>query len=181
MKKKPKLIVELIPKTCQYSNVRTTLKSKDWDKIRFIVYEKAEHKCEICKQTGLEQGYKHRVECHEIWEYNDNKKIQKLIGLIALCPLCHQVKHIGRSTYMGKKEVMFEHLSKINNWNLNETTQHVDEAYEINKMRSEHKWELDLTLITKSPYNIKIANKKRKFKIKYKKRKKQIKKHLKKN
>jgi hypothetical protein len=50
---------------------------------------------EICKETGKTQGYKHNVECHEIWEYNDEDKIQKLIGLISLCPICHLTKNIS--------------------------------------------------------------------------------------
>jgi hypothetical protein len=47
----------------------------------------ANNKCEICKETGKTQGYKHNVECHEIWIYNDEDKIQKLIGLISLVQL----------------------------------------------------------------------------------------------
>jgi hypothetical protein len=42
---------------------RTTVKA-EWDKIRFISYEAANNKCEICKETGKTQGYKHN---YEIW------------------------------------------------------------------------------------------------------------------
>jgi hypothetical protein len=169
----PKLTVELIPKTCHYSNVRTTVKKKEWDKIRLIVYEKAGHKCEICHQTGLEQGYRHKIECHEIWKYNDTKKIQKLVGLIALCPLCHQVKHIGRASFIGKEKMAFNRLSNINKWDLEQVTQYVAEAYEKNKERSNFDWTLDISLLKKSPYNIVIGlTETRKYeKVKYKKRK----------
>jgi hypothetical protein len=81
-----KLEVELIPKTCWWSSVRTMVKPSEWNKIRFISYEKANNICEICSDNGLNQGYKHPVECHEIWHYDDKNKIQKLIGLISLCP-----------------------------------------------------------------------------------------------
>src|SRR5260221_10581904 len=101
--KTPKLTVELIPSTCHFSNVRTSVKAKEWDKIRFISYAAADNKCEICSETGKEQGYKHNVECHEIWEYDDVNHVQKLIGLISLCPTCHHVKHIGRSMMIGKQ------------------------------------------------------------------------------
>ena len=72
------LTIELIPKTCWFSSVRTTVKKKEWDKIRFISYEVANNKCQICGDIGKNQGYKHNVECHEIWEYDDLNKIQKL-------------------------------------------------------------------------------------------------------
>lgn len=164
--KKVKLEIELIPTTCHYSNVRTTLKPKLWDKIRFIVYEKAGNKCEICGETGLEQGYKHRVECHEIWKYDDKRKIQKLVGLISLCPVCHQVKHIGRAFAIKKQETAINKLMTINNWTEEETKAIIAEAFEVNKERSKHQWKMDITLLSKPPFNIEI---KPKIKRKYKK------------
>jgi len=86
-KEKPKLEIELVPKTCWWSSVRSTLTQKEWDKLRFQSYEKAKNVCEICGKTGLEQGFKHKLECHEIWKYDDKTLTQKLLGLISLCPL----------------------------------------------------------------------------------------------
>ncbi len=163
--KKVKLEIELIPSTCHYSNVRTTLKTKLWDKIRFIVYEKAGNKCEICGETGLEQGYRHRVECHEIWKYDDERKVQKLVGLIALCPTCHQAKHIGRSFAIGKDEAAISKLMKVNNWSQLKTFEVIGEAFEINKERSKHNWKMDISLLKAPPYNLDIQSKtKRKYK-----------------
>ncbi len=176
--KKNKLTIELIPKTCHFSNVRTTLPKKDWDKIRLISYEKAKHKCEICKQTGLEQGYKHKVECHEIWHYNDKLKIQKLVGLISLCPLCHQVKHIGRANAMGKQPDVFKQLEVVNGWNHKEVIEHVAESFKTYYERSKHQWTLDITLLKKDPFNISINETiKRKYKrgFKYKRKKRKAK------
>lgn len=176
MPKKIKLAVELIPKTCHFSNVRTTLKAKDWDKIRFISYEQANNKCQICGETGLEQGYGHRVECHEIWEYDDKTKVQKLIGLISLCPLCHQVKHIGRANAMGRQADVFKQLEVVNKWNHKQVVEHVAEAFEVYKERSKHNWLLDITLLREHPFEINVNEevkrkfKKKKFKKKRKKR-----------
>jgi hypothetical protein len=171
---KIKLAVELVPTTCHYSNVRTTLKTKEWDKIRFISYEKANNKCEICNQTGLEQGYKHNVECHEIWKYDDKKKIQRLSGLISLCPLCHQVKHIGRAFAIGKQAEVFKHLEIVNNWNHKNVVQHIAEAFAINKERSKHTWILDIKILTEPPYDINVLPKPKRIfeKRNYKKKKK---------
>lgn len=174
-----KLTVEPIPKSCHYSNVRTNVKPKEWDIIRHISYEKADNKCEICGQTGLEQGYKHRVECHEIWKYDDKKKVQKLIGLISLCPLCHQVKHIGRSMAMGRQKITFNHIKMVNKWNDIELMLHIEEAFAVNKERSQHTWVLDISLLSKTPYSLVInEDKQRTFKkikwVKKKKTKKKI-------
>ena len=172
--KKPKLTVELIPKTCHYSNVRTTVTKQEWDKIRFTSYESANNKCEICGDVGKNQGYNHNVECHEIWEYDDENKIQKLIGLISLCPICHQVKHIGRAIAMKRHKIVYDQLIKVNKWTQQEVEQHVLTSFELHKERSKFEWGLDLSILTEEPYGIKLKDfKTRIFKVrKYKKKRK---------
>lgn len=175
--KAPKLSVELIPTTCHYSNVRTTVTKKEWDKIRFMSYEKANNKCEICGESGKDQGYKHNVECHEIWDYNDETHVQKLIGLISLCPICHQVKHIGRAIAMGKHQDAYNQLAKVNKWTPKEVELHILASFELHKERSKHEWTLDLSILLKEPYNLKIdVGSKRIFEVKkYKKKRKRSK------
>jgi 5-methylcytosine-specific restriction endonuclease McrA len=174
--RKPKLVIELIPNTCHYSNARTTLPKKDWDKIRFIAYEKAKNKCEICKGVGTEQGFRHKLECHEVWEYNDETKTQKLTRLMSLCPMCHQTKHIGRPFAMNKQAEVFKHMERVNKWNHKEIVTHVAEAYQIHNERSKFQWKMDLSLLLNEPYNLKFKSPtKRKFKLKYKRKKRKSK------
>ena len=155
-KSKPKLTIELVPSTCHYSNVRTTIKSKEWDKVRFISYEAAGHKCEICGDTGKNQGYNHNVECHEIWHYDDVNHVQKLVGLVSLCPTCHQVKHIGRAIAIGKQEACYTQLRKVNKWTQIQVDEHVQQSFELYKERSKYEWDLDISLLEEEPYGIKI-------------------------
>jgi hypothetical protein len=172
--KNPKLFVELIPSTCHFSNVRTTVKPTEWDKIRFMCYEAANNKCEICGDNGLNQGYKHRVECHEVWEYDDENHIQKLKKLISLCVRCHQVKHIGRSIAIGIEQKCYKQLAKVNKWTNEEIQQHIKDSFDLHKQRSKFQWQLDLSLLTKKPYEIKLKETKdRIFEVKkFKKKKK---------
>jgi hypothetical protein len=176
--KTPKLTIELIPSTCHFSNVRTTIKKKEWDKIRFLSYEAAGHKCEICKSIGTEQGYKHNLECHEIWGYDDENHIQKLEGLISLCPICHQVKHIGLAIKMGRFGRCVKQLAIVNKWNREQIDAHVAESFEVYKERSLHEWALDLSLLNGPPYELNIdINEERIFEIKkYKKKRRKKKK-----
>lgn len=176
MSKKIKLTIELIPKTCHYSNVRSMVKPKEWDKIRFISYKNANNKCEICKQAGKDQGYKHDVECHEIWEYDEENKIQKLAGLITLCPTCHLVKHIGRAIAMGRQQICFTKLNEVNNWTLEQITEHIDHSFVIHKERSKHQWILDISLLNEEPYSLNLTlGGKRKFnKATWKKKKRKV-------
>lgn len=142
-----KLTIELVPKTCFFSNVRTLLPKKYWDKLRKESYELASHKCEICGDTGKNQGYNHDVECHEIWVYDDKTRVQKLLGLISLCPKCHQVKHFGRTSAIGKQPEAFKHLEKVNGWNHKQCVKHAGDAMMEWRDRSQYKWKLDLSIL----------------------------------
>ena len=142
-----RLTVELIPRTLFFSNVRTLLPKKYWNIIRKDSYDKADNKCEICGDTGKNQGYGHNVECHEIWDYNEEKKVQKLLGLVSLCPKCHQVKHFGRTSAIGKQPEAFKHMEKVNNWNHKQCLDHLKVAMSEWMERSKYKWFIDLSYL----------------------------------
>jgi len=141
------LTVELIPKTCFYSNVRTLLPKKYWDLLRRASYAKAEYKCEICGESGKDQGYKHEVECHEIWDYDDKLKVQILTGLISLCPKCHQVKHFGRTSAIGLQAHAFKRMERINDWTHKQCVTHLAESMIEWSERSIYKWRLDISVL----------------------------------
>jgi 5-methylcytosine-specific restriction endonuclease McrA len=140
-----KLTIELVPSTCWYSNVRSEVSKERWDEIRHACYNKAGHKCEVCGDVGKNQGYNHDVECHEIWEYDDKKHIQRLIGFIALCPKCHQVKHLGHSRIKGLYNTAIKHLRKVNGFSKKQCDKYIDEVYAKYFERSKHNWKLDLS------------------------------------
>ena len=172
-KSKPKLLVELVPTTCHFSNVRSTVTTQEWDLIRRLSYEAANNVCEICGDTGKKQGYKHNVECHEIWEYDDENHIQKLVGLISLCPTCHQVKHIGRAIAIGKEKECFAQMAKVNKWSPKQIEDHIVESFRQHKERSKFQWSLDISILSQEPYNIKLKEfKERIFEVKKLKKKK---------
>ena len=173
MENKIKLSVELIPTTCQWSSVRTMIKSSEWDIVRHISYKLANNKCEICGGDGISQGYKHRVECHEVWTYDMETKTQKLVKLVSLCVNCHKCKHIGRALIMGIGLQCKKHLSKVNGWTKAQVESHLLWAFALNKERSKHKWKLDISILKLAPYNLDIdPPEKRIFEVKkYKKKK----------
>jgi 5-methylcytosine-specific restriction endonuclease McrA len=138
-----KLTIELVPSTAWYTNVRSNVSKEQWDIIRKRCYRNAHYKCEICG----EKGEKWPVECHEIWEYNDNKQTQILIGFIALCPKCHKVKHAGRSQLFGEGDLVADHLKLVNNWTEEQVDVYWERVTKQWKERSKHKWKLDISYI----------------------------------
>jgi hypothetical protein len=140
-----KLTVELIPKTCAASNIRTLIPKKYWDLLRKKSYKEANNVCEICGGKGTDQGYRHDLECHEIWEYNIKTRVQKLIGLISLCPLCHQCKHIGRAKYIGKQAEVIKHMKKVNGITKRRLDEYLDGEFTKYAENSRIRWKLDLS------------------------------------
>lgn len=138
-----KLEIELIPKTSWFTNLRSILSSSNWNKIKKIVFENANHQCEICGGVGP----KWPVECHEQWEYDVSTNTQKLVGLIALDPACHSVKHIGLAQIQGRYEPTIKHFMKVNGLTRTEAEYEVNKAFQIWNDRNNIKWNVDISLL----------------------------------
>jgi hypothetical protein len=147
MYNKHKLTIELVPKTAWYTNVRSNVSSQQWDIIRKKSYAIANNLCEICNDTGKSQGYKHNVECHEIWQYDDIHKTQTLTNLISLCPYCHKCKHPGLAQMNGEINIVINQLMKVNNISKDEAINYITESFNIWRERSKHQWKLDISFI----------------------------------
>jgi 5-methylcytosine-specific restriction endonuclease McrA len=111
MRVEPKLTVEIVPESCHFKNVRSEVSKEQWDKLRKQTYRAANYRCEICGG----KGDKWPVECHEVRDYNEETKMQKLVRLIVLCPACHEVKHLDLASLNGRFEEAVSHLRTINN------------------------------------------------------------------
>lgn len=146
------LYVDLIPKSCWFTNVRYCVRPEDWDKIRKIVYSRARYKCECCGIYCIKN--KIPIEAHERWDYNYDTNTQKLVRLIGLCKLCHSTTHFGLSRMNGMEEKVSNHLKKVRNFNFEELKEHIDVAYAIWLERNNLEWNLDLDLITSNGFEI---------------------------
>lgn len=140
-----KLTIELVPSTAWYSNVRSNVSQAEWDVLRKECYKKAGHVCEICSGRGP----KHPVECHEIWEYDDDACTQTLGGLIALCPSCHSTKHFGFARVSGKEKEAKLHLMKVNGLTEEQADKYIEEVFMIWEERSKYDWTLDISFLNK--------------------------------
>jgi len=141
------LLIELVPSTSWGDNLRSQVPKEAWDKIRKRTYRQAGYVCEICGDKGPEWP----VEAHEVWDYNDQTGVQRLVRTIALCPDCHAVKHFGRTMTVGGPDAvhrMMTHLCRVNRWTSAQTRDHVKEAFAVWQRRSKMSWVLDLKWLT---------------------------------
>lgn len=145
------LDIELVPSTSWTNNVRAIVTKTQWDKIKSAVAAKAYNLCEICGGVGP----KHPVECHEVWAYDDKKCTQVLERMIALCPGCHQVKHMGYAQVSGKFEQAFNHFKKVNKLEKTVASKLISDAFVKWAERSKKNWIVDISHL--SEYGIDIS------------------------
>lgn len=137
-----KLKIELVPSSSWCDNLRKVLSKTEWDKVRKKTYADYKYRCGICGAEG-------RMNCHEIWEYDDEKYIQKLAGFIALCDMCHYVKHIGLTGVLASEgklnyKKVIEHFARVNNCSKEDFEIYMEVVFEQWSRRSQHNWLVDL-------------------------------------
>jgi hypothetical protein len=144
----PYITPNLVPKPIWFINLRSLLLKEEWDMLRKIEYEKTGRRCKICGG----KGQKWPVDCDEIWEYIDpnpkdtslNGKVI-LKGLNALCPKCHQIKHLGKAYIDGEFDEAVLHMANINKWPQAYAYKIAEQAFNEWDFRSKIKWEFDFT------------------------------------
>jgi hypothetical protein len=139
-KQKYILTIELVPEPIWYANLRKVLTTQQWDYLRRLAYRASDYKCSICGGKGPD----HPVEAHEIFEYDDKRHVQTLKGMMALCPSCHQVKHIGLAQMHGKYDEALAQLMKVNDIDFREAKVYIQKCWEQWDERNRHKWTQNL-------------------------------------
>ena len=139
----PKLRVELVPSTCWPSNVRSWMRDPVWRKLAKEVAQDNGQRCIVCGG----RGQRHAVECHEAWHYDEQRHVQTLMRLDALCPACHSIKHLGRTLARGREDMARYWLAKINEWDTPTTQRYIDAVFEQWRARSNIEWTLDLSVL----------------------------------
>ena len=130
----------LVPDGCWYTNLRSALPKEVWDRLRRAAYARAGGKCTICGAAG-------RLEAHEVWSYDDAKHVQKLETVIAVCPACHEVIHIGRTSLLGNEGRAQAHFMQVNGCSQSEYHAALGEANRIHAERSRHEWVTDISAL----------------------------------
>lgn len=138
------LNAELVPVGTWGANLRSLLPPSGWNRLRRWSYAQAQNKCEICGGSGLEQNRNYPVECHEQWEYDDVKKSQILVGVQSLCPMCHCVKHYGRSLRVGAGRKIRKHIAEINGWSQDTVLDYESMMFHIHTLRSQFRWTVSI-------------------------------------
>jgi hypothetical protein len=150
----PKLTIEIIPTSLHGQNPRTHFGRTWWDATRKAAYAAAGYRCEICGG----HGQKHPVELHERYSYDEHARppIQRITGLIVLCPACHAVKHLYRTSAVADENNdpaiindALRHLQKVNDWTVHQLDRYLHQVRRTYARREAlGPWIADYTALT---------------------------------
>lgn len=131
-------LVDLIPASSWFASLANMLVASSWANLRGPV---------IAHQGGCEEcGVRSGLEGHELWSYDAAVGRQKLVGLRALCFLCHETQHLGRANVAGRFDRVFDRLCRANRLMEHERGSYRDEVFDRWETRSKREWELDLSV-----------------------------------
>lgn len=140
-------VVDLIPETSWCASLANMLAPKSWEKLRNRALERAEG-CEDC-------GTRERLECHEMWRYDEETGVQRLEALRSVCCECHETYHLGLASVRGRYSAAFARLMLINRIEKYEASEFEAEIFDKFIRRSEIEWVLDLSLLAGTGLSLK--------------------------
>ncbi|WP_329453719.1 DUF5710 domain-containing protein (plasmid) [Streptomyces sp. NBC_01724] len=141
------LFVDPVPRSCWFTNVRSCVAPRDWERLRRMITGRAGRQCEACGATEDREA-KRWLEAHERWTYDDQQLTQTLRRLICLCTDCHTVTHFGLAQVRGLADQALAHLMKVTGMTRSQATEHINAAFDIWSARSERDYALDLSILT---------------------------------
>lgn len=141
------LFVDLVPSSCWFTNARSCVVPRDWERLRRMVTTRAAAQCEACGQ-GEDRSAQRWLEVHERWYFDDRRSVQVLRRLICLCTGCHSTTHFGLATIKGRDSEALAHLCSVTGMSTQQARSHVHDSFDLWKQRSRRDWALDLSVLT---------------------------------
>lgn len=146
---KYRLRIQMVPEKASGHNLRGLIPSTQWDRIKNAAFAVAGHRCEACGGVGSS----HPVECHELWDFNQKLRLQKLNGLQVLCPDCHGAAHIGFSK-KSKSPQTYERirgkLMSVNGLTGDQVDKYIRMAFASHNETRDMLWVMDLSWLSKN-------------------------------
>lgn len=130
-----------LPASSWRDNVRSAVSVAEWGRLKRATYAAYGHRCACCGGRGAEWP----VECHEVFVFDDRSGIQRLERLVALCPACHEVHHIGLASKRGRFEAAISHMMRVTARGRNSCGKEAVAAMNLANRRARRRWTIDLS------------------------------------
>ena len=123
-----------------------------WKHIRHDALETASRSCQKCGESP-HPIYGDDLICHELWRYDDQRGVARLVGFEIHCAKCDLVTHMGRALARGYGNEALKQLSKVNGITNVEAERVYRQAKAVWQKRSARKWRIavDKALLVRYP------------------------------
>ena len=143
------LFIDPVPESCWFSNVRTCVDRRDWERLRRMISRRAGHRCEICGRPE-DRDQRRWLEAHERWHYDEHAGVQSLRRLICVCSDCHLATHMGFANVTGRTDQAIDHLQAVTGMTDEQADAHIAAAARRWAEQSGRHWVLDLSILTEA-------------------------------
>ena len=108
-----------------------------WQGIRQKEFSRTNGRCESCGGQARS--------LHEIWDYDDARHVQRLVGFEPVCELCSLTQHMGRAHEIGRGAEAEQQIARVNGISLEQVGTMLQTAAIVWMARNEHSWTQDLS------------------------------------
>lgn len=138
-----KLTIDTVPEKTWGINVRRSMPRASWEKIRKRAFRIHGRKCSVCGYAGRS------IEVHEVWEYDLERRIQRLVDFIPLCKLCHLVKHFWMALQLSRRGQLdivkvVRHFIEVNRCTREDFREHRREAQRMVELKHPGPWRIEI-------------------------------------
>lgn len=154
------LQIQLVPPLAWGRNVRAVVAGDTWEALRWHLGA-ARFRPRFLSIDLPNQLYRDRLKCaycgteqrsldlHELWHYDDERRVQQLIGLEPICSKCHLSVHMGYANATGRTQEALAHLAVMNGWTVKKAQKHNDEAFALWESRATTQYALDVSYLAR--------------------------------
>jgi hypothetical protein len=130
-----RLAIEPIPYASAPASLAKLLPRPEWDRIRRVAYKSASYHCQTCGNAG-------RLNCHELWHFNESTGYQWLMGFQALCDDCHGVRHMLSVRNRQEFDRLANHFMAVNRASPREFRDHLEQARQRRAELNQREWRI---------------------------------------
>ena len=131
-----KLMPHLIPKPLFRKSAANLLSRSAWGRIKADTLEVAHHTCQACDDAD------NALDCHEMWDYDEERGTATLIGLRMQCEDCHLAVHMGLAVKTGRGNAALTQLMKVNGIDASQAKALYHNAMDEWRRRNKIKWRI---------------------------------------
>jgi hypothetical protein len=147
----PGLFVDLVPSSCWFTNARSCMAGRDWERVRRLVVGRAGRRCEV-PGCGAQEARAREIwlEVHERWEYltGPSGRVQVLRRLVCLCTWCPHGDSFWVRRCPRRGPGSLRAPAHRDRHDRGGRPRHIDAAFALWRQRSAAAWDLDLSILT---------------------------------